>query len=309
MQLDQAYHPYSDVLKRHLEQHTHDFDPTRALVACISCHQRKLKCDNGTPCRSCVRDAVECIRATAWTDRGDSAGPDFGNVEEANGSMGQEQIMTIDFPDLSHVDSLMPEYDRQQLWLRNLQDPLSLQFPANTLGPRVQLDPDTAGLGQWPVHSGEARPMDGSISATLSEFSTATNSIRNGLAVESLPSEPHEGRDLDGHATSHLASQASSIQSDSDHVRDLHHFLNQEPIVTNRLLEMYFAEIQPCWPILHPPTFDAGKAEGVLMGSMVLLATWLESNSDHTRLASLVFDGVDRIITVGYTHVSAPRHE
>ncbi|KAI4276904.1 MAG: hypothetical protein L6R38_005556 [Xanthoria sp. 2 TBL-2021] len=232
-------------------------------------------------------------------DRVGSAGPGFAHAKEATAFTGNEQMMAIDSPETNQIDSVVPDDGHHQSWLSNVQDSWSLQSPATTLGRTFQIDGTPAGLEQWSVHGGETRPVDDPISTILSEYSTAATPIRNHIAIDSLSSEPSSGVDLNANATSQLASQASSIRSYSDHVRDLHDFLSNEPTVTKRLLEVYFADVQPCWPILHPPTFDAGEVESVLIGSMVLLATWLEGNSDHMRLASFVFEDLDKIINVG----------
>ncbi|KAK0610606.1 fungal-specific transcription factor domain-containing protein [Bombardia bombarda] len=47
-----------------MENHPRDLGPQKTrLVACVMCHERKLKCDHKTPCRSCTRAGVECVRS------------------------------------------------------------------------------------------------------------------------------------------------------------------------------------------------------------------------------------------------------
>ncbi|KAK4654995.1 hypothetical protein QC762_405630 [Podospora pseudocomata] len=52
----------SDVFKRHVEFHPKNSIPSTKIVACNECHDKKLKCDDGTPCRQCDRHGLECVR-------------------------------------------------------------------------------------------------------------------------------------------------------------------------------------------------------------------------------------------------------
>ncbi|KAM3069619.1 hypothetical protein ACMFMG_005720 [Clarireedia jacksonii] len=60
----------SDILKCHLDHHSQSCGNKRTLVACTSYHERKLKCDDTSPCRSCIHSSIPCSRtATNWAGR------------------------------------------------------------------------------------------------------------------------------------------------------------------------------------------------------------------------------------------------
>jgi hypothetical protein len=92
--------------------------------------------------------------------------------------------------------------------------------------------------------------------------------------------------------TSDSPESRSSGSFEQDHIVDLRRYLNQNSAHVEKLLRLYFRDLHPYWPLLHAPTFDPRSASPVLVGSMVLLASWLEGDPDHVKLASLVFDGI-----------------
>jgi hypothetical protein len=92
--------------------------------------------------------------------------------------------------------------------------------------------------------------------------------------------------------TSDSLESRSTGSFEQDHVVDLRRYLNQNPARVEKLLRVYFTDLHPYWPVLHAPTFDPRSASPVLLGSMVMLASWLEGDPDHVKLASLVFDGI-----------------
>jgi hypothetical protein len=61
---------------------------------------------------------------------------------------------------------------------------------------------------------------------------------------------------------------------------------------TGRLVQTFFGEIHPYWPILHAPTFEAQSASDLLLGAMVMLAKWITGKEDHVEMASVVLGGV-----------------
>lgn len=79
---------------------------------------------------------------------------------------------------------------------------------------------------------------------------------------------------------------------------DLDSGLNKESPSIKRLIQGYFADVHPYWPILHAPTFDTANASHILLASMVVLASWLEGELDHTNLAPLVFEAVTATLLV-----------
>lgn len=223
----------------------------------------------------------------------------LGEEGEANGFMRSDHIMIGGFSDGNEVNPVMPVYDHEPTWLPNAQEHWPLQQFRTGPAARFATVSDLTPLGQWQLSQGEAGHVGGPISATVSEQSALATPITNDATIQRLPSESRHAvlnRETPSHVASH--SPASSRPSQSDHLGDLHDYLGREQAVTNRLIQVYFAEIQPCWPILHAPTFDAGQAGSVLIGSMVMLAAWLEGNPDHKRLASSVFADIDKILLV-----------
>jgi hypothetical protein len=72
----------------------------------------------------------------------------------------------------------------------------------------------------------------------------------------------------------------------------LHALLYHDPTALRELVDIFFSEIHPYWPILHVPTFEIGIASDTLLGSMVMLASWIIGRNEHLDLAPLVFDAV-----------------
>ncbi|KAL8860195.1 MAG: hypothetical protein Q9178_003459 [Gyalolechia marmorata] len=206
--------------------------------------------------------------------------------------------MENDFAEMSEMESAMPSHHRQQSWLRDVQDPWTLQYPATNLSTTSPPDSNTASLQQWPMNNS----LEAQAFTALPEHSEFPTLVMNSPAVESSPSEPHRSVDTNGKTPTHLTSQppAFSTISQGDNVGILHDYLNREPMVTERLIQVYFAELQPRWPILHAPTFDAGNAPTVMIGAMAMLATLLESDAAHVELASYVFADIDQILLDSY---------
>lgn len=97
-------------------------------------------------------------------------------------------------------------------------------------------------------------------------------------------------------STSQLSAFSRSF--DEDQITDLHSCLIKESLNIRKLIQVYFAEIHPYWPILHAPTFDTENAPHVLLGSMIMLVSWLKGELDHMKLASLVFDAVNATLLI-----------
>ncbi|KAF7958045.1 hypothetical protein EAE96_003612 [Botrytis aclada] len=91
-----------------------------------------------------------------------------------------------------------------------------------------------------------------------------------------------------------FASQSplSSLSSERDHLSELRRTLSQDQGHLNQLLELYFTKIHPSWPILHAPTFNPQSVSPILLGSMLMLANWLDGSQRHEQLASVVFEAI-----------------
>lgn len=231
------------------------------------------------------------------------------NQEDENGSGNEDQLLTSAVSELSTMSAagVLPSNDQhqhQQSWFRPVQEnwSLPLPFPSPGLNTAPPSDLNAGGLAQWVVDpaGGEPGRVEGAFVAAARENSPYLLPETNGPQVERLAGTSWHDVDQEERTASSVASRspASSRPSSKDHVTDLHRCLDKESLATKRLVEVYFAEIHPYWPILHAPTFETANASYVLLGSMILLAGRLESELDHAKLAPLVFDAVAATLQV-----------
>ncbi len=287
---------FSDVLKRHVEHHSQDSSSIPTLVACASCNERKLKCDDSIPCRSCTRNSIECSKVDLGRQDRTSVGllNDTENVDGNDIMVENNQMST----DTDEINTLLPGGDSEQSWFQPAQDPWSLPFPATGLNASFPTVLDVGGLVHWT--GGPSTPV--TVPEDTSVLSSAT---RGGFSRnERLPGgqAPHDVYQIDRTASLQASETptSSSTSSQEGHVTDLYSCLNRASPVTQRLLEVYFSDIHPYWPILHAPTFHTCEASAshVLLGSMIMLASWLEGGHEHTKLAPPVFDAVTATLLV-----------
>ena len=213
---------------------------------------------------------------------------------------GSDQVLTHDITEINEMGTILPKNDRQQSWFQPVQDSWSLPFPPTGLNASFPSDLNAGGLAQWAVDSGERERVEGAFSTAAPEDNSFLLPATNGPQVKRLCSASRHDVDQGDRTASSLASQspASSRTPQEDHATDLHSCLNRESLATKRLIQVYFAEIHPYWPVLHAPTFNTANAPDVLLGSMIVLASWLEGELDHMKLAPLVFDAVTTTLLV-----------
>ncbi|KAK3169090.1 hypothetical protein OEA41_005538 [Lepraria neglecta] len=213
---------------------------------------------------------------------------------------GNDQMLTNKISDINEMSTVLPSNDRQQSWFQLVQDTWPLSFPPTWLNASFPSDMNAGNLVQGAVDPAEQGRVEGAFSASAAEGSSFLLPGTNDPQVERLSSASPHDVDQGDRTASSLASQspASSRSSQEDHVTDLHSCLNEESLATKRLIQVYFAETHPYWPILHAPTFDIANASHVLLGSMIVLASWLEGEPDHMKLAPLVFDAVTATLLV-----------
>jgi Fungal specific transcription factor domain len=207
---------------------------------------------------------------------------------------GNDQMVTNEITEMS---TILPSNDRQQPWF---QDTWSLPFPHTPLNTSFPSDLHAGGLAQSAADPDERGRVESAFSAAAPEDASFLLPATNGPQVESLSSASRHDVDHGGRTVSSLSSQspAYSRSSQDDHATGLHGSLNKESMATKRLIQVYFAEVHPYWPILHAPTFDTANASHVLVGSMIVLASWLEGEPDHMKVAPLVFDAVTATLLV-----------
>lgn len=290
------------MLKRHVEQHSDGFNPTRALVACLSCHERKLKCDNGTPCRSCVRIGVECSRHSTTRESSGSAVPPVEHAAEKDVPMESAQAI-LSFPDMhqsiNQSPTVFPAQDRPHAWLQEGENLWFPPFPTDGLNVPFSSDATGVGPDQWPIGH-----VDGSqvarTSVNFAEHEAFPISTVNATIAKHMPNETPSTLDQGLRTPSYSESESpkSPRPLQNDQAKSLSEYLQREPMVIKRLLQVYFAQVHPHWPILHAPTFNPAKTSDVLIGAMAILALMIEFNLDHVKVASMVIANLDRVLHV-----------
>lgn len=81
-------------------------------------------------------------------------------------------------------------------------------------------------------------------------------------------------------------------------VADLEASIDRTSPEIQRLIQLFFTEIDPYWPILHSATFRLDEASTTLIASVAMLASWLEGGHEHHKLAPLIFEEVIQVRTV-----------
>lgn len=284
-------------------EHHSDSNSNRTLVACALCHERKLKCDDNIPCRSCIRNATECSRGGPTRENSvdmrldNDDGNESDMLNENNQMLANEISKINEVSEINEMSTVLPSYDGQRLWF---QDAWSLPYPSTALSATFPSDLNAGGLAHWAVDPNERGRVEGALSAAAPEVTSFLLPATNGPPVEGFSSASQHDVDQGDEPASSLTSQSPvcSRSSQEEHVTDLHSCLNDESLTIKRLIQVYFAEIHPYWPLLHAPTFDTANASRVLLGSMVMLASWLKGELDHMSFAPLVFDAVTATLLV-----------
>lgn len=80
-------------------------------------------------------------------------------------------------------------------------------------------------------------------------------------------------------------------------VADLEASIDRTSPEIQRLIQLFFTEIDPYWPILHSATFRLDEASTTLIASVAMLASWLEGGHEHHKLAPLIFEEVIQVRT------------
>ena len=317
---------FSDVLKRHVEHHSRDTQPTRTLVACVYCHERKLKCDDGSPCRSCARNSIFCSRvrpgrgsqtstsldtSDADADIEAEAEADINEINNENeapngdhingAAMGANDRMLV-----SETREIIPTNPHPSSWFQASKGAWSLTIPPtepNAAFPDVAFsnEVNTGSIAQWTEGPSQQGHIGAAFSVAEPENTSFLLPATKDIQVEQLHATYQNGTDHDKRIAQSLEPQSPvSIEASSvDNVPDLHSFISKDPLVIQSLIDVYFVKVHPHWPILHVPTFDVTKTSQVLLGSMLMLATWLEDDPNHVDLVPLVYDAVTSTLLVG----------
>ncbi|KAF5879083.1 putative transcription factor c2h2 cys6 protein [Botrytis fragariae] len=274
----------SDVLKRHLDHHAQNSSAKRTMVACTSCHERKLKCDDASPCRSCTHTSTECSRSI---DGGT-------NRTEVNGVGVNEAIVGNS---VVNAHSSNQHSDLSHPWFQSENPTLSLPpYSDATLELLFQSEDIPSGDFSWGQHQSAGGnptdffhiPLSDDASISLHALNDPHKSRVNVTYYDADPSD----RTRSTFASQSPLSSLSSEHSEQDHLSELRRTLSQDQGHLNQLLEVYFTKIHPSWPILHAPTFNPQSVSPILLGSMLMLANWLDGSQQHEKLASIVFEAI-----------------
>jgi hypothetical protein len=208
-----------------------------------------------------------------------------------NEMSGSDAILIHQIDAMNEISPARPNSDLQQSWS---QDDWSLPLLPVTNTPF--LGNLNAGLfTQWAVNPSEQGHIEGALSSATFDDDSFLFQTNSSPQVEKLTNASwYDVNQLGGGTASSLVTQspASSRSPQEILISDLHGCLTKDTPASARLIQTYFAELHQYWPILHAPTFDPTKAPDVLLGSIVMLASWLEGEPDHMKLAPLVFDAV-----------------
>lgn len=287
---------HSDVLKRHVEQHSDNFNLTRALVACQSCHERKLKCDDGMPCRSCLRVGAECSRNNTGRESKGSAPSPLVPATESDIPMENAQAIVSTFSNLNPSPTVFPD---PHAWPQDGQDLWFPQYPAIGLNASFPSGTNDFDPEQWPMGHAEG-PQVGQVSVTFAEHEGFPSSTVKATTVERLPraSQSSLDRSLETPPYSRSESPTPPRPLQSNQTKSISEYLQRNSMVSIRLVQVYFVQVHPHWPILHAPTFNAAETSDLLMGAMAILALVVEANLDHVPLAGIVFANLEQFLHV-----------
>ena len=228
-------------------------------------------------------------------------------IDSANGEStlhANDQMMTTDIGNMNEITNLLPNNDGQQAWVSLAQDSWSVPFSTAGFDATFPSALSATGLEQWPVYTVTSAQTPDAFAALTTADAAFTLPTTTGPQIERLEStiradvEPHYRIESSTAAQSPASSSRSSKSSIADHIADLENGLTRDSQATQQLVQVFFSAIHPNWPILHAPTFKIEDVSHDLLGSMLLLASWLQDQSDHVKLASLVLNAVTATLLV-----------
>lgn len=212
--------------------------------------------------------------------------------------------MTTDIGSLNEITDLLPINEGQQTCFSSAQDSWSVPFSTAGLPATFPGTLGGNGLEQWPAYAVTSAQASDAFAALTTVDAAFMSPTATGPQTERLEStvwdgvEPHHGTESSTAAQSSASSSRSTKSSTADHIADLQNGLTRDSQATEQLVQVFFSAIHPHWPILHAPTFKIADASYELLGSMLMLASWLQDLSDHVDLAPLVFDAVTATLLV-----------
>lgn len=122
---------------------------------------------------------------------------------------------------------------------------------------------------------------------------------------DSLFSMTSVGRSRSEATSRYPTTPASPGREHSHSNQTLHTLTRQDLAKTRDLVEIFFSEIHPFWPILHVPTFELDTASDLLLGAMLMLSSWVMGRQDHSEIAPTVLEEVmaaTELVCVAFLH-------
>ncbi|GAB1311574.1 hypothetical protein MFIFM68171_01784 [Madurella fahalii] len=333
----------SDVLKRHIEFHPQQSRSRRALVACVFCHKRKLKCDEITPCQSCISNGIGCVRPDMSPNSGgndtltttDAARPadlDAGMADAGNdGNNYSIDILSSAWSDANDEHQALNVQPSQYGWLVSpLSPPDStsalvspsqalVQWPVLADAPIPQTPaPSAAGFVDCPLPLGSAgsgpgerssgmaggypvQSVNPTVNATLLPSTLLAVAEHGGISEISTIASNKDASLLQATSSGQSRSEAASrhpttpLSPGREHGHSnqaLRTLIRQDLAKAHDLVQIFFVEVHPYWPILHAPTFELRDASDLLLGAMLLLSSWVAGRHDYPEIASTVLEEV-----------------
>ncbi|KAL8768135.1 MAG: hypothetical protein Q9209_005526 [Squamulea sp. 1 TL-2023] len=236
-----------------------------------------------------AEDAMHEVQETRTPLGIDSASR--GNTLDAN-----DLMMTADIGNIDEITNILPNHDGQLAWFPSAQDSWSVPLSAAAFDTPFSSVLGSNGPEQWSVYTATSAQIPAPFTVPTTTDGAPMLPPANGpqrLAGTVWDGvEPRDRIEPSTAAHSPASSSRSTRSSAADHVADLQNALTKDSPATKQLVQVFFSAIHPHWPILHAPTFNIEDASHDLLGSMLILASWLQDRSDHVELAPLVFDAV-----------------
>ncbi|KAJ5692992.1 hypothetical protein N7462_002415 [Penicillium macrosclerotiorum] len=82
----------------------------------------------------------------------------------------------------------------------------------------------------------------------------------------------------------------SSLRQNSISSLPRSEIIENSPIRGLQYIEIYFDKFHPCWPFLHPATFDSNREPAFLLQSVIMMGMWVTGIKDNQDVAKLLHE-------------------
>lgn len=136
--------------------------------------------------------------------------------------------------------------------------------------------------GSPSIASGSEPLLPTGVEIGQSAAASSTSSLRTNHGVTSVPSDTARSTETSA-SPGHKPTRDDQL---------LHSLVHHDPGVLRDLVQTFFTEVHSYWPILHVPSFDIAMASDTLLGSMLLLSSWVVGRREHLEIGPIVFGEV-----------------